>query len=48
MGRRDYSWREPKKAKRGAKKRKVISSELLPQVETEVIRKGKKEPSVEE
>ena len=47
MSKRDYAWREPKKAKRGGKKRKELS-ELLPQAEVEVIKKGKKEPRVEE
>jgi hypothetical protein len=41
MGRRDFRWREPKKPKKGAKKTKAIS-ELLPQVEVEVVRKKKK------
>jgi hypothetical protein len=47
MGKKDYAWREPKKAKKDAKKRKGISG-LLPQAEVEVIKKGKREPSVEE
>ena len=47
MGKRDYAWKEPKKTKRAAKKTKPMS-ELSPQVEAEVIKKGKKEPTVEE
>ena len=47
MGKKDYAWREAKKAKKDAKKGKVIS-ELLPQAEVEVIKKGKKEPRAEE
>jgi hypothetical protein len=42
MGRRDFRWREAKKPKKKAKKPQVIS-ELLPPVEVEVIKKGKKE-----
>lgn len=41
MGRRDYRHREPKKPKKGAQKTKPIS-ELVPQVETEVIKKKRK------
>jgi len=47
MGKRDYAWSEPKKANKEPKKRKGIS-ELLPQEEVEVIKKGKKEPRTEE
>jgi hypothetical protein len=47
MGKRDYAWREPKKGKKEAKKRKAIS-ELLSEAEVEVVKKGKKEPRVEE
>jgi hypothetical protein len=42
MGRRDFRRREPKKPKKTAKKAQVIP-EMLPQVEVEVIKKGKKE-----
>lgn len=42
MGRRDFRRREPKKPKKTAKKAQVIL-EMLPQVEVEVIKKGKKE-----
>jgi len=42
MGRRDFRWREPKKPKKTAKKPQAIP-EILPQVEVEVIKKGKKE-----
>jgi hypothetical protein len=41
MGRRDYRRRESKKPKRGTQKSKPIS-ELVPQLETEVIRKKRK------
>jgi hypothetical protein len=47
MGRRDYRRREPKKPKREAKKTKTIS-EIMPQVEVEVVKKGKKGPAAEE
>ncbi len=46
MGKRDYSWREVKKPKKGDKKAKV-SSEFLPQTEVAVIKK-KRKPSIEE
>jgi len=47
MGSRDYRWREPKKPKKGA--RKPITPIInTPQVEVEVIKKGKKTPPVEE
>ncbi|MCK4387503.1 MAG: hypothetical protein KAW00_01910 [Dehalococcoidia bacterium] len=46
MGKRDYSWREPKKPKKAAKKTK-IASELMPPTEVEVVRK-KRKPSAEE
>lgn len=42
MGRRDFRRRESKKPKKTAKKAQVIS-EMLPQVEVEVIKKVKKE-----
>lgn len=42
MGRRDFRRREPKKPKKTEKKAQVIP-EMLPQVEVEVIKKGKKE-----
>ena len=41
MGRRDYRRREPKKPKKGTQKSKPIA-ELIPQVETEVIKKKRK------
>ncbi|MGA2670935.1 MAG: hypothetical protein ABSF21_05945 [Dehalococcoidia bacterium] len=41
MGRRDYRKREPKKPKKGEQKSKPIS-ELVPQVEVEVIKKKRK------
>jgi len=48
MGRRDYRRREPKKPKKGAQKTKPIS-ELVPQVEPEVIKKkGKPAEEYEE
>jgi len=43
MGKRDYRHREPKKPKKGAQKAKPIS-ELVPQTETEVIKKKKRKP----
>jgi hypothetical protein len=47
MGRRDYRHREPKKPKKEAKK---VSAETIlpPPITVEVIKKGKKEPKVEE
>ena len=47
MGRRDYRHREPKKQKKGAGKSKPIS-ELVPRVETEVIKKKRKPPKESE
>jgi len=41
MGRRDYRRREPKKPKKGTQKGRPIS-ELVPQVEVEVIKKKRK------
>jgi hypothetical protein len=41
MGRRDYRRRESKKPKKGTQKSKPIS-ELVPQVEVEVIKKKRK------
>ncbi|HUU62667.1 MAG TPA: hypothetical protein VMX96_01925 [Dehalococcoidia bacterium] len=41
MGRRDYRRREPKKSKKGTQQSKPIS-ELVPQLETEVIKKKRK------
>ena len=41
MGRRDYRHRETKKSKKGAQKGKPIS-ELVPQTQTEVIKKKRK------
>jgi hypothetical protein len=46
MGTRDYRWRERKKAKKGT--RKPTTTIITPQVEVEVIKKGKKPPSPEE
>lgn len=46
MGSRDYRWREPKKPKKGSKK--TISTTITPQIEVEVIRKGKKTSPPEE
>ena len=46
MGTRDYRWRERKKAKKGA--RKPTTTIITPQVEVEVIKKGKKLPPPEE
>jgi len=46
MGTRDYRRREPKKPKKGAKKTAVTG--FTPQVETEVIKKGKKAPGSSE
>jgi len=47
MGRRDYRHREPKKPKKEAKK--IVAETILPPpVTVEVIKKGKKEPKVEE
>ena len=47
MGRRDYRHREPKKPIKAAKK---IAAETIlpPSVTVEVIKKGKKEPKIEE
>jgi len=47
MGKRDYSWRETKKPKKGAKKTK-IASEFVPQAEVEVVRKMRKPRTEEE
>jgi hypothetical protein len=47
MGKRDYQWKERKKAKKDTKK--ISSAEVLPSpVTVEVIKKGKKERSAEE
>jgi hypothetical protein len=46
MGTRDYRWRERKKTKKGA--RKQPTTLITPQVEVEVIKKGKKTPPPEE
>jgi len=46
MRRGDYRHREPKKPKKGAQKPKPIS-ELVPQQETEVIKKKKRKPAEE-
>jgi len=42
MGTRDFRWRENKKAKKGAKR--PIATIITPQIEVEVIKKGKKTP----
>jgi hypothetical protein len=42
MGKRDFRWRERKKPKTTGKKPQTIP-QMLPQAETEVIKKGKKE-----
>jgi hypothetical protein len=48
MGKRDYSQREKKKTKKEAKKLPPVTI-MIPPVEVEVIRKGKKrEPEEEE
>ena len=46
MGTRDYRWRERKKVKKGAKK--PTTTIITPQVDVEVIKKGKKTPTPEE
>ena len=46
MGTRDYRWRERKKSKKGAKK--PATTIITPQVEVEVIKKGKKVAPPEE
>jgi len=47
MGRRDYRHREPKKVKKDAKK--ISADTILPASTTvKVIKKGKKEPGIEE
>jgi len=47
MGSRDYRWREPKKPKKESKK--IVTETILPPpVTVEVIKKGKKEPKIEE
>jgi hypothetical protein len=46
MGRRDYRRREAKKAKKEAKKTKTIS-EFIPQVDVEVVKRGKREDAEE-
>jgi hypothetical protein len=43
MGKRDYRRREPKKAKKGAKKIVSVEEILSPPSPVEVIKKGKKE-----
>jgi len=48
MGKRDYRWKEPKKAKKGAKKI-VDSTEIIPSPTTvEVVKKRKEERPTEE
>jgi len=47
MGRRDYRHREPKKTKKDTKK-PLTATILPPPTTVEVIKKGKKEPEVEE
>jgi hypothetical protein len=46
MGTRDYRWRERKKSKKDAKK--PTTTIITPQVEVEVIKKGKKAAPPEE
>ena len=46
MGTRDYRWRERKKSKKGTKKPTMTI--ITPQVEVEVIKKGKKAAPPEE
>ena len=47
MGKRDYRWREKKKVKKDAKK--ISATPIVsPPPPVEVIKKGKKEPEVEE
>lgn len=46
MGTKDFRWREPKKPKKGAKK--PTATIITPQVEVEVIKKGKKAKLPEE
>ena len=47
MGGRDYSWRERKKPKKGARK-PAAPVPLLPLPEVEVVPKGKKSPKESE
>ncbi len=47
MGRRDFRHREPKKAKKSAKKL-TLTDVLPPSTTVEVVKKGKKERKVEE
>jgi len=47
MGQRDYSGRETKKPKKGAKKTK-IAAEFVPQAGVEVVRKKRKQSTEEE
>ncbi|MBE9482179.1 MAG: hypothetical protein IMY88_00685 [Chloroflexi bacterium] len=47
MGKRDFRHREPKKPKKGASK-VTVASILPPPTTVEVVKKGKKEPKVEE
>lgn len=47
MGKRDYRWRETKKAKKDAKKPSGVKP-LPPIVTVEVIKKRKKRPAEEE
>ena len=46
MGTRDYRWRERKKPKKDAKK--PTTTIITPQMDVEVIKKGKKTPPAEE
>ena len=48
MGKRDYRWREKKKVKKDAKKISAAPIMSPPITTVEVIKKGKKEPKVEE
>jgi hypothetical protein len=46
MGTRDFRWRERKKSKKGTKK--PTTTIITPQVEVEVIKKGRKAAPPEE
>ena len=48
MGKRDYRWKESRKPKKDAKKTTTVVNILPTPVTVEVIKKGKKEPPVEE
>jgi len=48
MGKRDFRWREKKKAKKDAKKISATTIVSPPITTVEVIKKGRKEPKVDE